>query len=328
MRAIETSADDPASLLADTILQHPNELMPELTVIETELDLGEGLHVDLLGVGAEERPVLVLIEAGDENLALLRAVRLLQEVRDREPLLNRLFRAQGLSWSKAPQVVLLCPRVSDAMTRLLADLLGHLAITCREFVVVEIDGVRRAVLGRQIRSTPRAAASLAASVTVASVPATTRRSRLNGPAPARRELTRPEPAAAHPVEVIAPLPSSPPAPSTPAPAPQPPRVEDPARRLFLEAKKKILRIADKIEEEVDGDEVRFRVQQGVLAILSLAAGELRARSDDQQTPAVLTTDEQLDAFLNETFRRYLSLAGRGELTLPIGHPLDRQRASA
>ena len=98
--------------------------------------------------------------------------------------------------------------------------------------------------------------------------------------------------------------------------------------LFLEAKKKIARIGDDIEEEIDGDGVRFRAAGGVLAILAADRDALRVRASDDETPKAVRSEEELNAFLNETLRRYLSLSGAAEITFKPGHPLDRHKASA
>ncbi|MFO0984761.1 MAG: hypothetical protein U1E76_24055, partial [Planctomycetota bacterium] len=178
MRAIDSTARDDSALLADTILQSPQALVPDLVVVETDVDLGAGHRIDVLGVGTEHQPVIIVIDAGDEAAALQRTLRLLQAVRDRAALLNRSFRASGINWSRTPHTVLLSPRISDELARTISELLGHLCISCREYVIADGIGARLVTPARsgapQVRPVPVAPPAPVNG---------TRRARANGPAP-------------------------------------------------------------------------------------------------------------------------------------------------
>jgi hypothetical protein len=182
------------------------------------------------------------------------------------------------------------------------DLLAQLTLTCREYMIVDVDGEERAVVGRrEVRAQPTPPQRNGPRRPRASSPTTVVRQHTGVEAMAGE--TRTEITAKH-------------------------DDDHGASMLFLEAKKKILRIGEDIEEEIEGDEVRFRAGGGVLAILSIDHDTLRVRASDDETFNVVRSEEELNTFLNETLRRYLSLAGTPELTFNPGHPLDRHKASA
>jgi hypothetical protein len=79
--------------------------------------------------------------------------------------------------------------------------------------------------------------------------------------------------------------------------------------LVDEAKKKILRISDDIEEEVDGGLIRFRLHDELIAALELGAdGCAITIGDSPDRRRVLVERSDLNAAIDDVVRRYFTLA--------------------
>ncbi len=79
--------------------------------------------------------------------------------------------------------------------------------------------------------------------------------------------------------------------------------------LLDEAKKRILRVSDDVEEQIDGDMVRFLLRDRVLAVLTTAGeGEFALYVGDQpdRRRSIRSESDLADA-LDDIFRRYLFL---------------------
>jgi hypothetical protein len=73
------------------------------------------------------------------------------------------------------------------------------------------------------------------------------------------------------------------------------------------AKKKILRIGDEIEEEVDGDLVRFRLRDEVLAVLETGGELALCLGDAPELRRPIPDRTALEAAVDDVVRRYFSL---------------------
>ncbi len=272
------SQDRAVPLSLQGFVEEPQGLEPGLKVVDVGLRLAPGLALDLLLRDSSSRPVVVLGEGDGGAEALLgRAVGVLAEVRRSRELLDRLFRKEGVSFGSDARVILVARRFPDALLAA-RDLLAPLMVELVEVHELPLEGSNRLVVVRAGGATPSA----------------------------------PPPAADRP--------PAPPAPS----APLVPSIESPVAAnasargssLVDEAKKKILRISDDIEEEVDGSLVRFRLHDELIAALeqrddgcSITIGDLPDRR------RLLVERADLNAAIDDVVRRYFTLA-RGFATKP------------
>jgi hypothetical protein len=255
------------------LAEEPQGLERGLRVLDVGLRLAPGIVLDVLLRDQASRPVVVLGEGSDGSEALLgRALCVLAEVRRMRDLLERLFRQEGVTFGADPRMILVARRFSDALLSA-PDLFGAVRLELVEAHEVPVDGQNRLVV-------VRAGGAAKTGAPPAADPA--------APAPAAAAEAR---AAARPAANGS---GPPPARST---------------SLVDEAKKKILRISDDIEEEVDGATVRFRLHEELIAVLeqgpsgtSLSIGGAPERRRD------LLDRCDLDAAIDDVVRRYFTLA--------------------
>lgn len=267
---------DGLALLAEA----PESLERGLKVLDVGLRLTPGLVLDLVLKDATSRPVIALGEGADGVPALLgRAVCVLAEVRRMRGLLEKLFRADAVSFAEDPRIVLCARRVPDALVEA-GGWFKSLGIEFAETRALPVQGENRLVVVRA-GGAPQ------------------------GAPPAKD--------------------SSPSATSTGSPPSQPePRVASTARAagpvsLVDEAKKKILRIGDEIEEEVDGDLVRFRLRDEILAVLATGGEVALSLGDapDQRRP--LLDRVALDSAIDDVVRRYFTIVRQPRPRALNGH---------
>jgi len=255
-----------------SLADEPQGLERGLRVLEVGLRLAPGIVLDLVCTDPSSRPVVVLGEGSDGPLALFgRAVSVLAEARRMRDLLERLFRQEGVSFGSDPRVILVARRFPDALLAA-PDLLAPCGVELAEAHEVPWDGTNRLVVVRAGGAAP-AGAPPAADPPAAAPRAAERR------APARAVANGNGHGA------------------TRAPS------------LVDEAKKKILRISDDIEEEVDGGIVRFRLHDELIAILEPGAdgcGVTVGDAPDRRRELVDRAD--LDAAIDDVVRRYFTLA--------------------
>jgi hypothetical protein len=109
-----------------------------------------------------------------------------------------------------------------------------------------------------------------------------------------------------------------PPPKAAAPAHEPKRVKSEVPLLDL-AKKKILRIGDEIEEEVDGDLVRFRLRDEVLAVLETGGELALCLGDAPELRRPIPDRVALEAAVDDVVRRYFSLVRHARPRALNGH---------
>ena len=85
------------------------------------------------------------------------------------------------------------------------------------------------------------------------------------------------------------------------------------------AKKKILRIGDEIEEEVDGDLVRFRMRDEILALLETGAEVSLCLGDAPELRRPLPDRAALESAVDDVVRRYFSLVRHARPRAVNGH---------
>jgi len=113
-------------------------------------------------------------------------------------------------------------------------------------------------------------------------------------------------------------PRPPPKAASAAPAPESKRAKSDVPLLDL-AKKKILRIGDEIEEEVDGDLVRFRLRDEVLAVLETGSELALCLGDAPELRRPISDRAELEAAIDDVVRRYFSLVRHARPRALNGH---------
>jgi hypothetical protein len=291
--------------------EEPQGLERGLRVLDVALRLSPWCVVDLVLRDQASRPVVVLGEGNDGPEALLgRAVCVLAEVRRMRDLLGRLFRQEGVSFAADPRVILVARRFSDALLAA-RDLLASMAIELVEAHEVPIDGTSRLVVvraggagatGAPPASDPdAAAASVAGSNGTTAVASSAATSSAAASAAATTAALAPAPAAATPAAES----------KSAARAGTNGNGHGATRGANLgdEAKKKILRISDDIEEEVDGAVARFRLHDELIAVLEQGSqGCSISVGDAPDRRRSLTDRADLDAAIDDVVRRYFTLA--------------------
>jgi hypothetical protein len=104
-------------------------------------------------------------------------------------------------------------------------------------------------------------------------------------------------------------------------APPPPRSSG-SMSLLDEAKKKILRIGDEIEEEVDGDLVRFRLRDEILAVLESGPEVALSLGDALELRRPIIDRVALDSAVDDVVRRYFILVRQSRPRVLNGHAGD------
>jgi hypothetical protein len=257
------------------LAEQPELLERGLKVLDVGLRLTPELTLDLVLKDAASRPLIALGEGVDGIPALLgRAVCVLVEVRRMRGLLEKLFRADAVSFAADPRVVLCVRRAPDALLDA-SGWLRSLGIELAETHTLPLQGVNRLVVVRAGGES-------------------------QGPPPA----TDP--------------PRSAPKIAAAAPAPESKRAKSDVPLLDL-AKKKILRIGDEIEEEVDGDLVRFRLRDEVLAVLETGGELALCLGDAPELRRPIPDRAALEAAVDDVVRRYFSLVRHARPRALNGH---------
>jgi hypothetical protein len=189
-------------------------------------------------------------------------------------LLEKLFRADAVSFAADPRVVLCVRRAPDALLDA-SGWLRSLGIELAETHTLPLQGVNRLVVVRAGGES-------------------------QGPPPAT------DPPRSTPKIVAA------------APAPESKRAKSDVPLLDL-AKKKILRIGDEIEEEVDGDLVRFRLRDEVLAVLETGGELALCLGDAPELRRPIPDRAALEAAVDDVVRRYFSLVRHARPRALNGH---------
>ncbi len=276
------------STLLRSVAAEPQTLEPGLTLLDQELCLCPEVSVDLLFGDAHKRPVAFLATevagAREEEQSLGRAFRALAALRDQHALLGRVYPSRSVSFAARPRVLLASERFSDTLWRA-ASFLSELCVELVEIVVLEVEGrwvVRRLDRARAGVLHPFAAAELPASAGAPGKISTTVAAGESRPSAVRPSLV-------------------------PANTENPDPVTG-AVAILDEAKRKILRISDDIEEQVDGDIVRFLWHDRVLAVLATGSDLLGLYIGDQpERRRPLSSLVDLDRALDDVFRRYFTL---------------------
>ena len=271
------------------LAEEPDGLERGLKVLDVGLRLSPGLVVDLVLRDQASRPVVVLGEGSDGPEALFgRAVCVLAEVRRMRDLLDRLFRQEGVSFGADPRVILVARRFADAL-HAARDLLVPLKIELVEAHEVPSEGQNRLVVVRAGRATATGALPAADPVPPIHVNGT---GHANGIAANGAANVTASNGAGHGVASRA--------------------ASSRAPNLVDEAKKKILRISDDIEEEVDGDLIRFRLHDELIAVLdpdvASRSGASIAVGDSPDVSRPLAERSDLNAAIDDVVRRYFTLA--------------------
>jgi hypothetical protein len=263
----QRDAGDGISRLAE----QPELLERGLKVLDVGLRLTPELTLDLVLKDATSRPLIALGEGADGVPALLgRAMCVFVEVRRMRGLLEKLFRADALSFAADPRVVLCVRRAPDALLEA-GGWLRSLGIELVETHMLPFQGVDRLVVVRAGGESQGA------------------------------------PPAADPPRAAA---------KAPAPEARRPRADVPLVDL---AKKKILRIGDEIEEEVDGDLVRFRMRDEVLAVLETRGELALCLGDAPELRRPLPDRAALESAVDDVVRRYFSLVRHARPRAVNGH---------
>lgn len=280
------------------LADQPDLLERGLKVLDVGLRLTPDLTLDLVLKDATSRPVIVLGEGDGDVPALLgRALFVLVEVRRARGLLEKLFRADAVSFAEDPRVVLCFRRVPDALLEAGAWL-KTLSLELAETRALPIQGANRLVV-------VRAGGESQGSPPAADPPRS--KSKASAHAAAAPPASKPSVAAPPPPTAVA-----------PPVAPIAGRVNG-RGSLVDEAKKKILRIGDEIEEEVDGDVVRFRVHDEVLAVLE-AGDELALSLGDAPALRRPIRDRiALEAAVDDVVRRFFTLVRQARPRVLNGH---------
>ncbi len=281
MLQAESQDGEGASLLR-LLAESPQELERGLSLLEASLRITPDCVVDLLFKHPSGRLVVALGESGEGVARLLgRAVTTLVEMRRMRSLLGRLFRQEGVSFDHDPRVIVVASRFSDALLDA-RDWLHAAGIELAEVRPVVVDGVLRVVVAREV----------------------SRRAE-----PVRAEPVRPESGRSSGDSPAAPLP----------PTPAVVRAVSPANgtsggrtaSFADELQRKIRRISDDIEEEVDGGQARFLLHDQLLA--TITAGEAGADrcgvavGDDPERRRTVADRGELNAIVDDIVRRYFTL---------------------
>jgi hypothetical protein len=261
------------------LAEAPDSLERGLKVLDVGLRLTPELVLDLVLKDATSRPVIALGEGADGVPALLgRAMCVMAEVRRMRGLLEKLFRADAVSFAEDPRMVLCVRRVPDALVES-GGWFRSLGIELAETRALPVQGVNRLVVIRA-GGEPKGA-------------------------PPAKDSSRVSPPAESP----------PPLDLRGAP---PPRAAGTVS-LVDEAKKKILRIGDEIEEEVDGDLVRFRLRDEILAVLTTGREVALSLGDAPDRRRPIPDRVALDAAVDDVVRRYFTIVRQPRSRSLNGH---------
>jgi len=266
------------------LASEPQRLERGLRLLDSGFRLTPDLVVDLWMQDSSARPVIVLGEGSDGEAALLgRALCVMAEVRRMRNLLERLFQQEGARFDQEPRMVLVATRFSDALLGA-RDRLATLAIELVEVHLATVEGEHRMVVV-QAGGAARREALPAADFRPRPIATTVVATPTNGNGVAHHEKTA-EKAVEKTVESTVEKPPS----------------------LIDELKRKVLRISDRIEEEVVGATTRFVLQEQLLATVTANGARLVAVvGDADEAPRTVADRAGLNGVVDEIVRRYFAL---------------------
>lgn len=283
-----------ASPMLRALASEPQRLERGLRLLDSGFRLTPELVVDLWMQDSSARPVIVLGEGSDGEAALLgRALCVMAEVRRMRNLLERLFQQEGVRFDQEPRMVLVATRFSDALLGA-SDRFATLAIELVEVHLATDEGEHRMVVVQAGGAARREA-----------LPAADFRPRPIAPTVAAATVVAP------PV-VAAPLNGNGAA------------HDDKPISLIDELKRKVLRISDRIEEEVVGATTRFLLQEQLLATVTANGARLLAVvGEADEAPRTVADRAGLNGVVDEIVRRYFALTRH---LRPAAHPAAHPEA--
>ena len=294
--------------LTERVAAQPERVESGFEVLDRQLELVAGVEVDLVGKDRTGRPFLLLVQdQEDEALVLGRALLVRAEFEHTRGLLRRLYAGRGLRCDDDPRVLLVMRRASDRFRRAVR-ILGADRFEVADGELIEVEGQLRLILLREGPATTSPTTSPAVKPEAAPAPEPVGSTK---DVESRSEALEAKPAAA--------VSRSETPPENPAMASRGPRnglmrvrggpVNAGHGKLLEEAKRRILRIGDEIEEEVDGALIRFLIQDRVLAILARTSDEFSLYiGDEPDRRRFIENLDDLNRGLDDVFRRYFEIS--------------------
>jgi len=290
------SGERGASPLLRALASEPQRLERGLRLLDSGFRLTPDLVVDLWMQDSSARPVIVLGEGSDGEAALLgRALCLMAEVRRMRNLLERLFQQEGARFDQEPRMVLVATRFSDALLGA-RDRFATLAIELVEVHLATVEGEHRMVVvqagGAARREAPPAAdfrpRPITSTVPTAIAAAPNSHGNGNGVHAANGAAHDEKPVGEKPVSEKP--------------------ISEKQLSLIDELKRKVLRISDRIEEEVVGATTRFLLQEQLLATVTANGARLLAVvGEADEAPRTVADRGGLNGVVDEIVRRYFAL---------------------
>jgi hypothetical protein len=280
------SGERGASPLLRALASEPQRLERGLRLLDSGFRLTPELVVDLWMQDSSARPVIVLGEGSDGEAALLgRALCVMAEVRRMRNLLERLFQQEGARFDQEPRMVLVATRFSDALLGA-RDRLATLAIELVEVHLATVEGEHRMVVV-QAGGAARREALPAADFRPRPI-ATTVATAVAAPAAPAAAAATSNGNGLHAANGVA--------------------HDEKQASLIDELKRKVLRISDRIEEEVVGATTRFLLQEQLLATVTANGARLLAVvGEADEAPRTVADRAGLNSIVDEIVRRYFAL---------------------
>jgi len=266
--------------VVDLLLESPERIEQGLVVLDARLRLDEQVEVDALLRDLLGSPVVVLVVRGDVALELARIAAVVAALHRGRYLLQRLYGERGLDSAARPRIALLAPRFPDNTPTLL-EMLGGVEVSAFEYRIVASGDRQVLDLGVFHRTRGPALSGAAA----AALRETTRAA-----APAAPSRAAPARAAAdekRPAEPVGP---------------------DSARRWFLRARESIRALSSHVTESQKEGRVHYRVNDELLATLTLDKQGFRLQCGAGSELAV-ADEESLNRGLNTVFELYFNQLG-------------------
>lgn len=303
-----------ASDLAMLVVDELSAVERGIRVLARAVPLEEGVTLDALALDADGKPVMVLMENGEELHS--RSVDALVAYRRSRSLLARWFAPDGFDETSDPRLMLVARRFCER-TEARCRLLPGAGTTLVEAAVVEGPSGRQVLLlarGGE-RATKRAPNLRLIGRLAESAPASS--DSIVEPAPTR-ESEAVEKSVPHATPTAAPTTSE-----------EPRAVDSP--NWLDELKARILRVSPDVLEEQDGSLSRFRYGEHVLATLSLDAADLLVDFEDGGDPILVANAAACSEVLDIVFERFFNLAAtkrrHGAKTAPYARPHEPRVAA-
>lgn len=287
---------DLKSNLKQMLLKGVNPFEDGFTILDVDLEINENLTIDMLAKDAKNEFCIIIFSDNLEESDLINSIlETLCQIRKNRFLFKRLYKEHEFDFNIPPRTFVISTRFSDEFIEKLDFIMAD-EIIAYEYFNLKVED--KEYLGFKLRDCE-------GNNEIRTVPLL---EPLDGPGLKKDKKQDNESTVTRDDTVLTASPAQS-SKDTKKKTQKTPTVSAPVPydKFFHEAKKKIIRISNDIEESVDGVHSRFKIKDQVLVTLSKENNKLSIfLGDTNEKQMEVSSEEKLNEVLNLIFKRYFT----------------------